>query len=166
MIEKYITMPPITVDPICMFFDERKDEQKIYNQQQDIVEDIWKDILYDEKFVAAEFTRSDGETLILHVSPRKDVDWQLSYFDSKGPIMHENYVSDDNYKEESRIGNSMKDLIRNLMLNSLRGQTLKIKVLIDEQEPLAAKLAKFEQQRESYQKNNIIKTINKSEIVK
>lgn len=162
MIEKYITIPPITIDPICVFFDERKDEQKIYNQQQETVENIWKDILYDEQFVAAEFQRDDGETLILHVSPREDVDWQLSHFDSKGPIMHENYICDENYKVNNGIGSSMKELINNLLRNSFHGSILKVKVLTEERELTVQQLEFFKKSKVRDENGNLMEVYHGS----
>ena len=139
--EKKIRIPSITVNAEVVFFeDEQPEEFKLYNEQTKAAEDVWRDILNNEKdiFQAAQFTvpGENGQTIILSPSTREGVDWQLSFIGKDGiPVMHENYYKNDNpngYKANNEDG-----LISTLINYSLQGKEIIARVLYEGEQIMA-----------------------------
>ena len=94
MKSKTILFPAITTDPMCHWFEEMIEEQEMYDKEEQHVVQKWTDILTEKNFIGFDLRR-DNERLLLTQSCRSLQDWQLSYFDDKGPIMHEDYNKDN-----------------------------------------------------------------------
>lgn len=128
--EDKIAIPPITVDPAVVFFeDERPEEFALYEAQRKAAESAWRKIILGEghSFTAAEFTTPGdyGQTLILTKSVRDGVDYQLSFFDKNGEAtMHEDYYIDNNVEPIDIRGNSRESLFARLANYSLRGREI------------------------------------------
>jgi len=116
------TIPARKSDP-CVFFHGTPEEKAAAEQEEKEIETAWKDILYGMSFDAFQFTNNIGNVVILSPSIRPGIDWQLSYFDDRGAIMHGNYCW---RKENLKNGHSMKELLRELQTQTTHGATVEI----------------------------------------
>lgn len=129
-VEKKIKIPPISVDPAVVFFEEERPEDfALYEAQREAAEGAWREIILgaDHSFAAAEFTTPGdyGQTLILTKSVRDGVDYQLSFFDKNGEAtMHEDYYIDKSVEPIDIRGNSRESLFTRLANYSLRGREI------------------------------------------
>ena len=124
-------MTRVTVDPIVVFFPEKKKENSLYRKQLSMVTRQWKSILAMQGFCGAMFHYGDyGQKVVLHRSTRKEIDWQLSFFDNDDEaVMHENYLTKEHY--DASIGYSMECLVDRLVRYSLHEEIHAV-VLLDE----------------------------------
>ena len=138
--EEQIRIPPITIDPTVVFFeDERPEEAKLYAEQKEAAREAWKNIIENENnaFRAAQFTLPGeyGQTLILSPSTRDGVDWQLSFFNKDGiPSMHEDYIADGTENPNRSRDNDMEALLRRLVNYSLHNREIIVTVAYEDKE--------------------------------
>lgn len=142
--------------------DARFDE---IERQEGIIKDFWKKIIDDPDFKALRFrkerSKNDYVTYILHESTRPGIDYQLSYYDDKGAIGHNNY-----YK--SNIDKLYQELTTATLFEKDRGVQILPEWIeqnnfqVDIDDDLSIFEAAFTESEELREARNIIKNTVKS----
>lgn len=138
--EQRIKIPPITVDPVVVFFeDERPEEFALYESQRTAAENAWREIIMgdDHTFAGAEFTTpgEHGQTLILTKSIRDGIDFQLTFLDGNNePVMHEDYYIDSTVDPPEIRDNMRMSLYSHLANYSRGGREITVTVEYEEKE--------------------------------
>lgn len=123
------TVPADTSDPL-VYFKGTKAEQAEADRMEEAAVSKWRSIINSDGFQALEFQNGFGHTVVLSKSVRKGEDWQLSWFDDKGAIMHEVWNYDDKY-------HNFSDLPEHLYREAGRSTETDVTVLRDKRAKLS-----------------------------
>ena len=110
-------IPAITSNPVEVFFTKDYEEtafQKDYKKNQN----IWDNILSDDRFVACQFEIKSGNVYILAPSTRISGAWQLSRFDADLQAIGHSTFAFKNASMSLKDAHSYQELLSELTIAS------------------------------------------------